>query len=112
MACSRVNFTFYYYYYYYCCCCCCCCCCRRRRRHYYCYYYYCYYYRYYYYRCYWGGSEKCTVVKVPRQCPFVFLVKVGWRQSRALGGGLLGIEQQRGELGLSFVFGGHVRAQE
>jgi hypothetical protein len=29
--------------------------------------------------------EKCMVVKVPRQCPLVLLLKIGWRQGGALG---------------------------
>jgi hypothetical protein len=29
--------------------------------------------------------QKLTFLKVPRQCPVVLLVKVDWRQARALG---------------------------
>jgi hypothetical protein len=30
------------------------------------------------------GGKKFTAVEVPRQCPLVLLVKVSWRESRAL----------------------------
>ena len=32
-----------------------------------------------------GGEKKFTALEVPRQCPLVLLVKVSWRESRALG---------------------------
>jgi len=42
-----------------------------------------------------GRWRKSSVLRVPRQFPLVHLVKVGWRQSSALGsevGGLFGCE--------------------
>jgi hypothetical protein len=32
-----------------------------------------------------GGRAKFTAVKVPRQCPLVLLVKVGWRGGKTFG---------------------------
>jgi hypothetical protein len=29
----------------------------------------------------------CTAIKVPRQCPLVFLVMVGWKEGMAFGSG-------------------------
>jgi hypothetical protein len=39
-----------------------------------------------------GGRVKFTAMKVPRQCPLVFLVKEGWR-----GGKTFGCEEGRDE---------------
>jgi hypothetical protein len=39
-----------------------------------------------------GGRAKFTAMKVPRQCPLVLLVKVGWR-----GGKTFGCEEGRDE---------------
>jgi len=30
-----------------------------------------------------GGETQVTALKVPRMCPFVLLLKVGWRKGRA-----------------------------
>jgi hypothetical protein len=32
-----------------------------------------------------GGRSKFTALKVPRQCPLVLLVKVGWRGGKIFG---------------------------
>ena len=32
-----------------------------------------------------GGETKFTALEFPRQCPLVLLMKVSWRESRALG---------------------------
>jgi len=44
---------------------------------------------------YHGGEgrddRKSSVLRVPRQFPLVHLVKVGWRQSRALGSEVVGL---------------------
>lgn len=32
-----------------------------------------------------GGEGKIAALEVLRHCPFVLLIKVGWRQGRALG---------------------------
>jgi hypothetical protein len=40
----------------------------------------------------WGNTDKVKVMKVPRQCPFVLLVKVCWK-----GGKTFGSEEARDE---------------
>jgi hypothetical protein len=32
-----------------------------------------------------GRNKKCSALKVPRQCPLAFLVKVGWGEGKMLG---------------------------
>lgn len=32
------------------------------------------------------SHRKCTSLKIHRQCPFVLLIKLAWRQGGALGG--------------------------
>ena len=50
------------------------------------------------------SQKKFTALKVPRQCPLVLLVRLGWNQAKALGseaGGMVGSdllgERWRGE---------------
>jgi len=42
------------------------------------------------------GEHKSLPLSFTRQCPLVLLVKVGWRQGKALGRGLLGVCSSRG----------------
>jgi hypothetical protein len=41
------------------------------------------------------GTGKYSVLKFPRQCPLVLLVKISWKQDKALGsekGSIFGVE--------------------
>jgi hypothetical protein len=59
------------------------------------------------------GETKFTFLKIPRQCPLVLLVKVGWKQGKVLrseegsvkGGGLLGVWSWGKELNVRAEFG-------
>jgi hypothetical protein len=32
-----------------------------------------------------GGTEMCSALKVPRQCPIALVIKIGWKQRKELG---------------------------
>ena len=59
------------------------------------------------------GETKFTFLKIPRQCPLVLLLKVSWKQGKALrseegsvkGGGLLGVWSWGKELSVRAEFG-------
>jgi hypothetical protein len=44
-----------------------------------------------------GNKNKFPAMKVPRQCPFVLLVKVGWREDKAFGSEKVGDEKRSEE---------------